>query len=134
MVGPGEGRDNDGLLEGGQGCCFNFSEPLLGLEGSELSFPVTDEEHLQELRARLARGGAPSTPGLQGLGAAEMVGSDTGVGRQGQGWKPHRIQGSPASRSIRKEATLPTCGSNQPPRIFCSLLHSRDPVPIPSAS
>lgn len=41
-----QGRDNDGLLEGGQGCCFNFSQPLLGLEGSEASFPVTNKEHL----------------------------------------------------------------------------------------
>lgn len=45
MVGSREGRDNEGLLEGGQGCCFNFSGPPVGLEGSEARFPISNEEH-----------------------------------------------------------------------------------------
>lgn len=57
MVGPGEGRDNDGLLQGRQGCCFSLSQPLLSLGCGEAHFPVANEELLQELRVGLARGG-----------------------------------------------------------------------------
>lgn len=61
MVRPREERDNDGLLEGRQGYCFHFSQPLFVLEGSESSFLVANEECLQELRVGLARGGGRGT-------------------------------------------------------------------------
>lgn len=78
--------------------------------------------------------GAPSTLKLQGLGVAEMKGSDMGVCRQGHEGEPSKAQGLPAARPFGKEAVFSTWVSDQSPRISQSLLHSRFPDPVPHAS